>query len=112
LAGLRDYQRGDPQHRIAWKAVARGAGWFTKQFEGAGGSGAIDLEWAALPPGLDVETRLSRFTSWILAAEREARSFALRMPGTDLAQGQGPVQRRAALNALALYGEHNDTALR
>ena len=96
-------------NRIAWKAVARGAGWFTKQFEGSGGSGAIDLEWAALPPGLDVETRLSRFTSWILAAEREARSFSLRLPGTDLAQGQGPVQRRAALNALALYADPDDT---
>ena len=49
LSGLRDYQRGDPQHRIAWKAVARGAGWYTKQFEGAGGSGAIELDWADLP---------------------------------------------------------------
>ncbi|MEP6943792.1 MAG: DUF58 domain-containing protein [Betaproteobacteria bacterium] len=112
LAGLRDYQRGDPQHRIAWKAVARGAGWFTKQFEGSGGSGAIDLEWAALPPSLDVETRLSRFTSWILAAEREARSFAMSLPGTDLPQGQGPVQRRAALKALALFAEPEDAGSR
>jgi len=112
LAGLREYQRGDPQHRIAWKAVARGAGWFTKQFEGAGGSGAIDLEWADLPGNLDVETRLSRFTAWILAAEREARSFALRIPGTDLPQGQGPVQRRSALMALALYAPEDDAPSR
>jgi uncharacterized protein (DUF58 family) len=103
LAGLRDYQRGGPQHRIAWKAVARGAGWYTKQFEGAGGSGAIELDWAELPSGLDVETRLSRFTAWILAGEREARPFALRLPGTDLPQGQGAGHRRAALTALALF---------
>ncbi len=55
-------------------------------------------------PALDVETRLSRFTAWVLAAEREARAFALRLPGTDLPQGQGPAQRRAALLALALFG--------
>jgi uncharacterized protein (DUF58 family) len=103
LAGLRDYQRGDPPHRIAWKAVARGAGWYTKQFEGAGGSGAIELDWAELPFGLDVETRLSRFTAWILAGEREARPFALRLPGTDLPQSQGAGHRRAALTALALF---------
>ncbi len=103
LAGLRDYQRGDPPHRIAWKAVARGAGWYTKQFEGAGGSGAIDLDWSDLPPGLDVEARLSRFTAWILAGEREARPFALRLPGTDLPRGQGAGHRRTALTALALF---------
>ena len=103
LSGLRDYQRGDPPHRIAWKAVARGAGWYTKQFEGAGGSGAIELDWADLPPGLDVETRLSRFTAWILAAEREARPFALRLPGSALAQGQGAGHRQASLTTLALY---------
>jgi uncharacterized protein (DUF58 family) len=103
LTGLRDYQRGDPPHRIAWKAVARGAGWYTKQFDGTGGSGAIELDWADLPPGLDVETRLSRFAAWILAAEREVRAFALRMPGTNLPQGQGAGHRRAALTALALF---------
>ncbi len=103
LSGLRDYQRGDPQHRIAWKAVARGAGWYTKQFEDAGGSGAIEFDWAELPAGLDVETRLSRITAWILAGEREARPFALRLPGTNLPEGQGAGHRRAALTALALF---------
>jgi uncharacterized protein (DUF58 family) len=108
LAGLRDYQRGDPPHRIAWKAVARGAGWYTKQFEGSGGSGAVDLDWADMPPGLDVEARLSRFAAWILAAEREVRAFAMRLPGTSLPQGQGAAHRRAALTALALFPPAGD----
>ncbi|TMH37062.1 MAG: DUF58 domain-containing protein [Betaproteobacteria bacterium] len=103
LAGLRDYQRGDAQNRIAWKAVARGAGWYTKLFEGAGGSGAIDLDWEELPPGMDAEQRLSRLAAWILAAERETRAFSLRLPGAALAQGQGAGHRRTALVALALY---------
>jgi len=103
LAGLREYQRGDAQSRIAWKAVARGAGWYTKQFEGAGGSGAVDLDWSELPPSLDTEQRLSRLAAWVLAAERETRAFALRLPGAELPQSQGAGHRRAALTALALY---------
>jgi uncharacterized protein (DUF58 family) len=103
LAGVRPYQRGDPLHRIAWKAVARGGGWFSKQFEGAGGSGAVVLAWDELPASLDREMRLSRLTAWVLAAERQARPFALRLPGAELPEAQGPAQRRAALLALALH---------
>ena len=50
LAGLRAYQPGDPMQRVAWKAVARGIGWHTKQFEGGGGGGPVHLNWDALPP--------------------------------------------------------------
>ncbi|MGH8714442.1 MAG: DUF58 domain-containing protein, partial [Casimicrobiaceae bacterium] len=108
LGGVRDYEHGDPQNRIAWKAVARGAGWYTKQFEGGAGGGAIDLDWAELPPGLDDETRLSRLTAWVLAAERETRAFALRLPGTALPHSQGAGHRRAALMALACFGQRSD----
>ncbi|MDQ6917080.1 MAG: DUF58 domain-containing protein [Pseudomonadota bacterium] len=103
LAGLREYERGDAQNRIAWKAVARGAGWYSKQFEGTGGGGTLELHWSELPQGLDTETRLSRFTAWILAAERAARAFSLHIPGTMLPTGQGAGHRRKALIALALF---------
>ena len=49
LAGLREFQRGDPPQRVAWKAVARGAGWYSKEFDGAGGGGPVALAWSALP---------------------------------------------------------------
>ncbi len=103
LSGLREYQRGDPMNRVAWKAVARGAGWYTKQFEGTGGGGPLDLNWAEMPPGMAIEARLSRLTAWILMAEREARAFSLTLPGTALPTAQGPAHRRAALTALALF---------
>jgi uncharacterized protein (DUF58 family) len=103
LAGLRDYHAGDPLNRIAWKAVARGAGWYTKQFEGSGGSGALELSWSDLPPALDTEARLARLCAWVLAAEREARPFSLALPGTALPCGSGVAHRRGALGALALY---------
>ncbi len=103
LTGLRDYHPGDPMNRIAWKAVARGAGWYSKHFEGTGGSGALEFSWAELPSNLDVEARLGRLCAWILAAEREMRAFSLQLPGTELPVGSGAGHRRAALTALALY---------
>ena len=103
LSGLRDYERGDAQNRIAWKAVARGAGWYSKQFEGTGGGGMLELHWVELPVGIDTETGLSRFTAWILSAERAALPFSLHIPGTVLRTGQGAGHRRAALTALAMF---------
>jgi uncharacterized protein (DUF58 family) len=103
LAGLREFQRGDPPQRVAWKAVARGAGWFTKEFDGAGGAGAVTLSWAALPASLDNEARLSRLTAWVMAAEHAARPFALSIPGANLTRAQGREHRRKALSALALF---------
>ena len=103
LAGLREFQRGDPPQRVAWKAVARGAGWFTKEFEGVGGGGPVTLAWSALPASLGVEARLSRLTAWVMAAERTARPFALTLPGTTLPGAQGREHRRTALTALALF---------
>ena len=103
LAGLREYQRGDPPQRVAWKAVARGRGWYTKEFDGAGGGGPVMLAWTALPATLADEARLSRLTAWVLAAERAAQPFGLMLPGTQLPAQQGREHRRAALTALALY---------
>ncbi len=105
LAGLREFQRGDPPQRVAWKAVARGAGWFSKEFDGAGGGGPVALSWAGLPAGLPVEARLSRLTAWVLAAERSARAFSLAIPGVRIAPAQGREHRRSALAALALYDD-------
>jgi uncharacterized protein (DUF58 family) len=102
LAGLREYQRGDPLQRIAWKAVARGAGWFSKSFEGTGAHGPVALAWGRLPPQLDTEQRASRLAAWVLAAERATRPFSLSIPGTTLPPGSGREHRRAALTALAL----------
>jgi uncharacterized protein (DUF58 family) len=102
LAGLREYQRGDPLQRVAWKAVARGAGWFSKSFEGTGGGGPITLDWSRMPAHLDAELRLSRLCAWVLAAERTTRPFGLALPGETLATGSGREHRRTALTALAL----------
>jgi uncharacterized protein (DUF58 family) len=103
LAGLRAYVEGDAPQRVAWKAVARGAGWYTKQFEGGAGGGPALLEWSATPASSPTDERLGRLTAWVLAAERMARPFAMTLPGVALPAGQGRDHRRAALTALALY---------
>ena len=105
LAGLREYTPGDPLQRVAWKAVARGAGWYTKQFEGGGGGGPALLAWRSLPRTQDTEAKVARLTAWVLASERSARPFALTAPGIALPAGQGREHRRAALTALALIPE-------
>ena len=102
LSGLRSFQPGDPLQRVAWKAVARGAGWYTKHFEGGGSKGPADLAWNALPHALDADARIARLSAWVLAAERVARPFALHLPGVSLPAGQGREHRRTALTALAL----------
>lgn len=103
LAGLRDYQRGDPLQRVAWKAVARGAGWYSKAFDGAGGAGPVVLDYDQLSATLDCEARLSRLTAWVLACERTSRPFALALPGRHIAAGQGRAHRSSVLSALALF---------
>jgi uncharacterized protein (DUF58 family) len=105
LSGLRSYQPGDPLQRVAWKAVARGAGWHTKHFEGGGSKGPAELAWNALPHALDANQRIARLAAWVLAAERVARPFALHVPGLALPAGQGREHRRTALTALAMLPE-------
>jgi uncharacterized protein (DUF58 family) len=102
LAGLREYQPGDPMQRVAWKAVARGGGWYSKEFDGRGGGGPLALAWHALPGTLDPEQRIARLTAWVQAAEQAARPFSLTAPGVTLPVGQGREHRRRALTALAL----------
>jgi uncharacterized protein (DUF58 family) len=104
LAGLRTYQRGDPLQRVAWKAVARGTGWYTKSFDGGGGGGPVALDFNALPASLTAEQKLSRLTAWVLACEHAARPYSLVLPSVRIIAAQGRDQRRAVLTAIALQG--------
>jgi uncharacterized protein (DUF58 family) len=101
-AGLRNYQLSDSPRHVAWKAVARTDDMLTKQFTGEAAS-ELWLDWQLLPPGLDVERKLSRMAGWVLAAERAGTRYGLRLPGVELAVGRGDAHRAACLQALALY---------
>jgi uncharacterized protein (DUF58 family) len=103
FSGLRAYQPQDSPRHVAWKAVARSDDMLTKQFAGAA-STELWLDWAQLPPVLDIEQRLSRLTGWVLAAEQSGARYGLRLPGRELTADRGETHCSACLRALALHG--------
>jgi uncharacterized protein (DUF58 family) len=108
FAGVRPYQPGDPLRRLAWRQIARldprdGGQLATKHFEG-GARAELVLDFAALPPQLDLELRLSRLTRWVLEAESRALPYAFRLGADGVDAGHGAAHQSACLRALALYG--------
>ena len=102
FAGVREYRVGDPMQHIAWKAVARGQGWLTKQF-GGGLQATVWLDFDALA-GLDTETRLALLCRGVLEAEREGARYGLRLAETALGPDRGEAHQQRCLKALALFG--------
>jgi len=100
FSGLRGYVPGDTPRQIAWKALARGAGLYSKEFAGSS-RGQCVLDWHELPGSLDTETRLSRLASWVIAAEKARIDYALILPGISTPFAHGPAQRVLCLRALA-----------
>ncbi|CAG1005769.1 hypothetical protein BURK2_03421 [Burkholderiales bacterium] len=101
FAGLRKYVPGDPLPHVAWKHLARGQGWLTKQFSGGAG-GECRLCLADLPATLNHEARLSRLAAWAIRAERAGVRYALELPTASLPLGNGPGQLDRVQTALAL----------
>ncbi len=103
VACVRPYQAGDSPRRIAWRAMARSASddLLTKQFEG-GERGELRLDWTQLPAALDVESKISRLTRWVLDAEASGTRWALELPGRRIELDAGAAHRQRCLEALAL----------
>lgn len=107
FAGLRRHQPGDPPHHIAWKTAARlgpQSALQTKQFSGTA-TPTRWLDWAALPAGLDVESRLSLLTRALLDAEAAGLIYGLRLPGNEIAPARGAAHAHRCLKVLALHGQ-------
>jgi uncharacterized protein (DUF58 family) len=103
FAGLRPYQPGDSLRRIAWKAYARGRGLHVRQLAGTDVVSHL-FDWASLE-GLDVESRLSQLTRWVVDAHAAGEAFGLRLPGVTIDANLGVAHFQRCLDALALYGE-------
>jgi uncharacterized protein (DUF58 family) len=99
--GLREYKRGDPLHRIAWRASARHQKLYTREME-APVEDACELNWYLMGGG-DTETKLSILTAWVLRAERLQIPYSLEMPGAALPADLGEDHRDACLEILALF---------
>ena len=104
--GVRAYRRGDTVRQVVWKKAAKSGELISRDTSAhASRELWLDYQLAALP---DPEARLSRLAAWVLTAEQRGISFGLRLPGQELACGEGELQRRAALEALALWGAPAD----
>ncbi len=101
FVGLKPFQLGDPLHRIAWKAYARGNGLHAKQFAGTDVVSYI-FDWDSLP-GLDTEARLSQICRWVIDAHDRGEAYGLRLPGSTIEPNVGTAHREHCLAALAMF---------
>lgn len=104
---LRDYQPGDSVRHILWRRYARSDELVLKEYTGyVEPRTRFTLEQASG----DVEHRLSQLTGWVITAARCGQEFALSLPGSTLECGAGESHVAAALESLALFGDHSNPA--
>jgi uncharacterized protein (DUF58 family) len=101
LDGVRPWRRGDTMRQVVWKKVAHSGELVSRETAGSA-QRELWLDWAETHTA-DVEQRLSRLTAWLLRAEQEGIDCGLRLPGHELAPGQGELHRRNALDTLAQW---------
>nr|WP_217283795.1 DUF58 domain-containing protein [Aquabacterium terrae] len=99
--GVRAYRRGDTLRQVVWKKTAKSGEMISRDTSTAANRELwLDFQLTALA---ETEARLSRLAGWVLAAEQRGASFGLRLPDQELGCAGGDAQRRAALEALALW---------
>lgn len=105
FAGLRKHQPADAPRHVAWKAVARqdSTTLLTKQFSDAIAQSRW-FDWAALPPTLDTEARLSLLARWICDAHDAGAHWGLRLPDGASGPATGEAHFHACMKRLALHG--------
>ena len=106
--GVRAWRRGDGMRQVVWKKVAKSGEMVSRETASAI-TRELWLDWQAsgvsgVGGGMDTEQRLSRMAAWVLQAEHAGLVWGLRLPGRELAPGQGDAHKRAALEMLALWG--------
>ncbi|MBK7060848.1 MAG: DUF58 domain-containing protein [Rubrivivax sp.] len=101
LDGVRAWRRGDSLRQVLWKKVARSGELVSRDTAGVG-TQELHLDWQSARVA-GTEQRLARLAAWVLAADHAGQVYRLQLPGQNLPAGQGDSQRRAALDALALW---------
>ena len=103
--GVRGYRRGDPLKHVVWKKAATAlatGGELISRDHAATAAAQLSLDWQACA-GLEPEARLARLAAWVHAAHRAGLAWRLALPGVEMPFGDGDAQRRASLEALALW---------
>lgn len=98
---LKAYQPGESLKSVAWKQLAQGRGWLSKQFEqSVGGDCVLDIANLSHVP---LETRLSYLCFHIIELEKRQQRYALILPNHEIAVSVGEAHKHRCLKALALY---------
>ncbi len=103
IHGVREYQPGDPFHRIAWKASAKGQGLFTKAAWSAREPEAM-VTWAGAGGG-ETEERLRVMCAQVIGLAGAGARYGLELPGTRIEPASGKEHMRRCLRALALFDQ-------
>lgn len=98
---LRQYQQGEAFSQVAWKQVARGQGWLTKQFQ-QNLSGKLLLDFSSLPEAT-LEQKLSMLSYAITDCSHQQIAFSLKLPYQELPYDNSPEHTLRCLTALACY---------
>ena len=101
--GVRAYRRGDPLQQVVWKKVARSRRAGQPRHQRQRAAHELWLDWAA---GHGRRRRGSACRAWppgCWPPSAPAPHYGLRLPGRELAPGQGDAHRRRRLEALALW---------
>ena len=101
---LKSYQPGDPLSRIAWKAVARGQGWYSKAFSDDIGSCKHHFSLEDTRELESIEHQLSRLAAWVVSSDKMNSDYSMALPDYQSAQDRGAEHRKNLLEKLALYG--------
>jgi uncharacterized protein (DUF58 family) len=106
--GVRGYRRGDPLKLVVWKKAAKADENVTHD---SGGLVVRDtqqaqrhelwLDFSQAGSG-GIENKLSRLCAWVLAAEKLALDYGLRLPALEIKPASGEAHKRRCLEALAL----------
>jgi uncharacterized protein (DUF58 family) len=102
LDTLKEYQQGESLRRIAWRKAAKGQGLYSLQFEEK--DYAVTWLSMALWPELDIETRLSRMTAWVLELEKRGVPYGWYHEGVVVQPSNGDSHKHQILKRLAVYG--------
>lgn len=100
---LKRYEVTDGLSAVAWKTVAQGRGWFSKEFNSSNSAKELTLSWASTEELQNHEQRLSRLCAWVLQAESTSTPYQLRFPNHVIPPAFGPQQQKTCLRYLASF---------
>ncbi len=96
---LRSYIPGEPVHRVAWKHVAKGGDWVSKDFS----QQQAKMGYLSLPASDDLETALSKLAFQIITLSEQRVTFGLKLGRKTIEPDSGDNHKHRCLTALARY---------